>query len=182
MLSYVPLGTEKIHDKPRSGQLTSRPRLEWSTSRMGQEHHYRYANPAQWQVTDLIRVGLSVTTEFQLLLLLSGTFIVWVCILLCVIRDIYNDTVCTTIILKKRQNRYYCINICLLAADGNATCFDPFIGHLQAYKNTGSSSWIASTSNMDPYCAYMGFYTIKQHLNLNVVKIKFKSLKIKNWN
>jgi hypothetical protein len=59
-----------------------------------------------------------------------------VCILLCVIRGIYNGAVYTTIILKKD----YCINICLLAADGNATCFDPFIGHLQVYKNTGASS------------------------------------------
>jgi hypothetical protein len=53
----------------------------------------------------------------------------------------YNGTVCTRIILKKkRQNRYYCINICLLAADGTATCFDPFLDHLQAYKNTGAIS------------------------------------------
>jgi hypothetical protein len=39
--------------------------------------------------------------------------------------NIYNGEVCTTVFPKK-QNRYYCDNICLLAVD--ATCFDPYVG------------------------------------------------------
>jgi hypothetical protein len=58
-----------------------------------------------------------------------------------VVREIYNGAVYTTIFLKKKlRNRYYPISSCLLVANGNATCFDPFLCHFQAYKNIGASS------------------------------------------
>jgi hypothetical protein len=58
-------------------------------------------------------------------------------------------------------------------------CFDPFSGHLQAYKNTGASSWIASMSNMDPFWAYIGFLYNQIHLNSYVVQLNFKASKLK---
>jgi hypothetical protein len=51
-----------------------------------------------------------------------------------------------------------------ISCGGNATCFDPFLGHLQAYKNTGTHSWIASLNNMNSYCACMNSYTNKYTL------------------
>jgi hypothetical protein len=51
-----------------------------------------------------------------------------VCILLCVIRKIYNGTVYATTVVKQIKYTPLCQHLFLLTAAGNATCFDPFLG------------------------------------------------------
>jgi hypothetical protein len=62
-----------------------------------------------------------------------------VCILLCVIQKKYNGTVYTTMILKKIKYTLLCQHFFLLVVDGDAACFDPFLGSssgVQEYKNS----------------------------------------------
>jgi hypothetical protein len=108
--------------------------------------------------------------------------------LLCIyLNNIYfiNCSVYTTIFIIK-HNKHYCVNICFICVCCyKATCFDPLLGHSQAYAIQASVTAIS----MNSYCIHAWFlikhfffslwcsqYLIKLKSKLNLIYLVYIKL------